>query len=36
MVKISDSLAAVSSSYTNTKIFADLLQLKDNRFGFIR
>lgn len=36
MVEITDSVAAISSSYTNPKIFVDLLHLKDNRFGFIR
>lgn len=32
----SDSAAVILSSYTNPKVFVDLLHLKANRFGFIR
>lgn len=35
MAEVPDSVAAVSSSYTNPKVFVDL-PLKENRFGFIR
>lgn len=35
MLEITDSIAAISSRYTNPKIFSDFLHLKDNRFDFL-